>query len=168
MELFSTLGVNWMMLLAQLINFGILLAALTVLVYRPVLKLLDERRERVRKSMDDAARLESQVKEMEIARGEKLKSLDAEAKQFLDKAKEQAEHTKKEILADAQKQVEELLAKGKDQLASERTKMLGDLQSMVTRISVDLAGRIIQREFSDQDQKKLLSSLEKDLPSLIK
>ena len=46
-ELFATFGVNWKLLLAQAVNFGLLLTVLTYFLYKPVLKIIDERREKV-------------------------------------------------------------------------------------------------------------------------
>jgi len=168
MELLNTLGVNWTMLVAQLINFGILLVALTYLLYRPVLRVIDERRERVRQSMDHASKLEHQVAEMEKERKKRLKEMDDQSKSFLEQSRQQAEAAKKEILDSAQGEVNQLLEKGRKQLDDERRKLLTDLQKTVTTVSVQLAEKILEREFSDADQKRLLQGLERDVPSLIK
>ena len=45
--LFSAFGVDWQLLLIQLVNFALLLAALTYFLYKPVLRIIDERREKV-------------------------------------------------------------------------------------------------------------------------
>ncbi len=46
-DLFATFGVNWKLLIIQAVNFGVLLGALTYLLYKPVLKILDERRSKI-------------------------------------------------------------------------------------------------------------------------
>jgi F-type H+-transporting ATPase subunit b len=168
MELLNTLGVNWTMLVAQLLNFGILLVALTYLLYKPVLKLIDERRERIRQSMEHAEKLEVQVQEMEKERKKRMKELDDQAKTFLEQAREQAEGTKKQILDGAKAEVDQMLEKGRKQLHDEKQKLLTDLQKTVSSVSVSLAEKILEREFSDADQKRMLSELERDVPSLIK
>ena len=76
MELLSKLGIDWKLLLAQVVNFGILLGVLTVFVYRPLLDLLDARRERIAKAMEDAGRIEGQKKEMEQIRITELQKID--------------------------------------------------------------------------------------------
>jgi F-type H+-transporting ATPase subunit b len=50
-ELFATFGVNWKLLLIQAVNFGVLLTALTYLLYRPVLRIIDERREKIQEGV---------------------------------------------------------------------------------------------------------------------
>jgi len=46
-DLFAAFGVNWKLLLVQAVNFGLLLSALTYFLYKPVLRMIDERREKV-------------------------------------------------------------------------------------------------------------------------
>lgn len=168
MEMLQTLGVNWGMLIAQMINFGILLVALSYLLYRPVMRVLDERRERVRQSMEHASTLERQVEEMEKQRKTRMKEMDDQAKEFIAQAKQQADGMKKEIVDGAKAEVDQMLEKGRKQLDDERRKLLTDLQKTVTTVSVQLAEKILEREFSEADQKKLLQNLERDVPSLIK
>jgi len=55
-ELFSAFGVNWKLLLIQAVNFGLLLAALTYFLYKPILKIIDERREKVAEGVRTAER----------------------------------------------------------------------------------------------------------------
>src|SRR3989344_2735109 len=109
MEMIQTLGINLGMLIAQAINFGILLVVLTYLLYKPVLRVIDERRERVRHSVEHAAALEKQVQEMERERKKQMKEMDDQARTFLEQAKQQAEGAKKEILAQTKTEVDQML-----------------------------------------------------------
>ncbi|MFA5800107.1 MAG: hypothetical protein WC840_04070, partial [Candidatus Peribacteraceae bacterium] len=78
MELLTKLGINWQLLLAQIVNFLIVLGVLGAFVYKPILNLLDARTERIRKAMEDAKRIENQAKEMEEQRQRALRKLDQE------------------------------------------------------------------------------------------
>jgi|CXWL01.1.fsa_nt_gi F-type H+-transporting ATPase subunit b len=167
MEMLNTLGVDWSVLIAQAINFAVLLAALTYLLYKPILRMIDERRERVKQSMDHAATLEKRVSEMEQDRKNRMKEIDDQSKEFLLQAKQQADGMKKEILDAAKVEVDHLLEKGRKQLDDERRTLLADMQKTVTNVGVELAGKILSREFTDADQKRILHTLEKEIPSLI-
>ncbi|PIR50188.1 F0F1 ATP synthase subunit B, partial [Candidatus Peregrinibacteria bacterium CG10_big_fil_rev_8_21_14_0_10_54_7] len=68
MELLTKLGINWQLLLAQIVNFAIVVGVLSFFLYKPLLNLIDTRRERIRKAMEDAQRIENQAKEMEELR----------------------------------------------------------------------------------------------------
>lgn len=168
MQIFSTLGIDWQMLVAQLINFAILLTVLTFLVYKPILAVIDKRRERIQKSLDDAKKLEQRLEQMEKERGERMKEIDKEAKTLLESARSQAEKTKEKLLQEAQDDAAQLVEKGHKQLETDRRKMLADIQGTVSAVSIELAQRILQREFSDKDQARILQDVQKDLPSLIR
>ncbi len=168
MEILKTLGINWTTLVAQMVNFGILLAALMFLLYRPIMRLLDERRERIEKSMNDAKKISEQVKQMEQSQAKAMKDMDAKASAILAEAKKQAEASKAQILAVAQSETDAFVKKGREQLENDRRSMVADLEKSVAALTVKLAGKVLQREFTDTDQKRMLTSLEKDIPSLIK
>ena len=168
MELLSKLGIDWKLLLAQVVNFGMLLGVLAAFVYRPLLDLLDARRERIAKAMEDAGRIEGQKKELEPIRITELQKIDQEAGAFLERAKEQAEKIKADILQVASKEAEGLLAKGKQQLEGERARVMGEVQMILTKVILEMTEKILEREFSPDDEKRLMHSLAKDLPSLLR
>lgn len=168
MEIINTLGINVGVIVAQMVNYGILLAALTFLLYKPVLKILDERRNRIAKSMEDSRTIEHQLKEMEKSRAAAMKELDAKASAILADTKKQADGSRSEMLKAAEQEVAVLLERGKKQLEDEKRKMVADLEKTVAKASVTLAGKILEKEFSAADQTRLLSNLQKDIPALIR
>ncbi|TSC99853.1 MAG: F-type H+-transporting ATPase subunit b [Candidatus Peregrinibacteria bacterium Greene1014_49] len=167
MELLNALGIDLGVLISQLINYGILLVALTVLLYRPILKLLDERKDRIAKSMEDSKKIEHQLKEMETSRKAAMKELDQKSSALLAEAKKQADTSRSELMKAAEQEVSALLERGKKQLEDEKRKMVADLEKTVAKVTVALAGKILEREFTPADQSRLLSSLQKDIPALI-
>ncbi|MSR87268.1 ATP synthase F0 subunit B [Candidatus Peribacteria bacterium] len=168
MELITTLGIDWKLLLVQLLNFGILIVVLTVLVYRPVLRLLDDRRERIRKSVEDTKAIENQRRELDEFKNEQMKKIDLESGKFLEAAKHQAESVKKEILANAEKESSAILTKAKQALDEERGRMVREMQGNLASVVVHMAEKIIEREFSKSDQDRLIKDVEKSLPALLK
>src|SRR3989344_5394575 len=168
MELLAKLGIDWKLLLAQVVNFGILLGVLTAFVYRPLLDLRDAPRKRIPKAMENAGLIEGQKKEMEQIRITELQKIDQEAGAFLERAKEQAEKIKADILQVASKEAEGLLAKGKQQLEGERARVMGEVQMILTKVILERTEKILEREFSPDDEKRLMHSLAKDLPSLLR
>ena len=168
MELLTKLGIDWKLLLAQVVNFTILLGVLTYFVYRPLLNLLDARRERIRKALEEAERIEKQQEEMEALRTEQLRLIDKECGLFLERTKKQAEKMQREILDAAQKEAAQLLVKGRAQLTAERADVLREVQGTLTSVIVRMTEKILEREFSDADERRLLGALAKDLPTLLR
>ncbi len=166
MELLSKLGINVGLLIAQIVNFTIVVGALTYFVYKPLLNVLDKRSARIKKSMDDARKIESQKKELDEFRVEQMKKIDAEAGAFLEKAKQEADLSKQQIIAAAQEEAAKILARGEQQLTEERRRVLGEVQGQVAEMIVRLTQKILEREFSAPDQKRLLTDLTKEVSAV--
>lgn len=167
MELLQKLGVDWKLLLAQIVNFTILLSVLTFFVYRPLLRVIDERRERIRKSMDDAEAIAHAKEKITRAHEEALRNIDRECGAFLEKAKNDAERAKAEILRAATMEAQALLAKGHEQLRAERAQAMREMQKTLATAILRVTENILEREFSPRDQERILTSVERSLPSLL-
>lgn len=168
MELLTQLGVDWKLLIAQIVNFAILVGVLGFFVYRPLLDLLDARRARIAKAMSDARRVEEQTRELENFRTEQLKKIDQEVGALLERGKRQGETMREQILAEAKREADGILAKGRRQLEDERAKVMSEVQASLAAMIVRMTEKILSREFSTADQQRILSDLEKNIPSLLR
>ena len=108
-ELFSAFGVNWKLLLIQAVNFGLLLAALTYFLYKPILKIIDERREKVaegvRTAEAAAQRLAEAKEESDTLVGQAAK----QAEGLVASARLRAEEAGNEAVKEAQSRADALL-----------------------------------------------------------
>lgn len=168
MELLSKLGINWQLLIAQIVNFMVVLGVLTWAVYRPLLDLLDRRADRIRKAMEEAKRLEEEFQALDRQRIERLKKIDEEAGKLLADARTRAEAMHHEMLEKARQDTEKILEKGHQTLAAERSAALKDIQDALATVIVQLTEKLLAREFSDSDQKKILADVQSSLPSMLK
>lgn len=168
MEVLSTLGIDWKILIAQVINFLIVLIILRAFVYRPLLRVIDNRREDVKRAMSHADEVAREKSRMQKEYADILKRADEEAGAILSKAKTDAETMRAEIILVAQKEATQILQKGQRQLAEERTRVFEELQGSVAESIVTLTERIIRREFSPEDQSRILAHLKESLPALLK
>lgn len=163
MELISKLGIDWKLLVAQIINFFILLFVLYKFAYKPILEMLNKRSKMIEKAVHDSKASEERLKEIESTRQKMLAETEKEIGELLEKAKADAEVMKKGIVAAAQEQGEDLLRRAKAQIAEEKEKMAEDVKKEVVKFIVLATGKILEREFSAEDQKRLADavSLEK-------
>lgn len=166
MELIENLGINIPLLIAQIVNFFLLLFILTKFVYKPVLNVLEQRAQRVQKSMNDAKKIEEQIKEIEKMRVEKLHSTEKECGVILEKAKEEAEKTKQELLAYANMEVEKLITKGKEKLKEEKVKIVEELKQQMAAVVVNASSKILEREITKTDEEKLVHAINREISSL--
>lgn len=167
-QLLEKLGINWGLLIAQIVNFMIVLGLLSYFVYRPFLNLLDARRERVRKAMEDSKRIEDQMKEFEALRLEEMKKLDREGGEYLDKMRRKADELQEQMIATATKEAEAIVANAHKRAEDERKKMFEEVMKTVHTVVIRMTEKILEREFSDADQKRIMASLEDSLPTMLK
>lgn len=168
MELLSKLGIDGSLLLAQIVNFGLLLAVLTYFIYKPLLTLLDTRRTRIAKAMEHATQAERQAKELEAHRAAELRRIDQECGAFLEKVRQQAERMKAEILDSAKKEADQVMDRARRQLEDERARVFAEVQDTVATLITRMTEKILEREFSKSDQDRLLTSLQKELPTMLR
>lgn len=168
MELIEQLGVDWRLLIAQIVNFAILAGVLGYFVYKPLLNLLDERRDRIVKAMENAKRIEEQTRELEHFRLEQLQKVDHEIGVMMERSRRDAEIVRNRIMEEAKIETDSMLAKGRRQLEDERVRAFRDIQESLAAVIVRVTGKILEREFSDADQKRLIASMEKEIPLLLR
>jgi F-type H+-transporting ATPase subunit b len=161
-ELLTNFGVNWKLLIAQVINFGVLFYALKRFAYRPILDVMKRRENIVRKGIEDASTAEKKLMKAgedaaEIKTSAKkeahalLIEAHGEAKDIIEEAKQEAIEEKRDIMAstkkeidDAKKAGEEILAKkAADHIISGISAMLGKEMTpeLNTRLIRNLAKR---------------------------
>ena len=163
MEILYTLGIDWKLLLAQVVNFGVLAAVLAYFVYKPILKLIDSRRDAVKKSMDDVERIGRQREEMEEFRKAEMQKIEKEANRLMEFAKADVAKAKDEMVAAAKKEADDALARGRQQLETEKQRIAADLSKSAAKLVVKLTGKILEKELSPADQDRLITQLEQSV-----
>ena len=118
-EILGTFGINWKLLLIQAINFGILLLILHRVLYRPLVRMMNERQAVLEKGVKDAEDAETKLSEIEEEKQEIITDANKEAERIVasshaygkslsDEAKRDAEAQKERILKDAEAKAAEL------------------------------------------------------------
>lgn len=168
MELLTKLGINWQLLVAQVVNFLIVLSVLGYFLYRPILNLLDARTERIRKAMEDAKRIENEMKELEARRAEEMKKLDRESGEYFDRVRKQAAVLQEEMLAAAKKEAEATLANALKRIDEERRLMMEEVLRTVNGVVIRMTEKLLTREFTPADQERIARSLVAELPAMLR
>ena len=150
MELLANLGIDWRLIIAQLINFTVLLAVLYKFLYKPVLKLLHERTARIEDGLKNAEVVETKLREATAAYDAKVREARGEAQKILEATKKENEALKAELAAAAQKEVAKILESGRARLAVEKEKIMHDaeheLADLVEQATHHVLGQVLTPE----------------------
>lgn len=118
-QLVQQLGVNWELLVSQAFNFALLLIVLRIFVYKPLLKLLHDRRERIEGGLAKADEAERRLHEVdEIGKG-RIKEAETEAVRILKRTEAEAKTLEEKLLAQAKRHEEEAVAATATRLRSQ-------------------------------------------------
>lgn len=165
MELISKLGIDWKLISAQIINFALLLFVLYKFAYKPILDMLDKRSKLIEKGVNDAKKSEELLQKMQEQEKEKIAAAAREVGKMLENAKRDAEAMKKDIVAAASAQSDDMLRKTRLQMAEEKEKILVEIRREITPLIVRATSKILQREFSDADQQRLMKAVTEEIAS---
>jgi F-type H+-transporting ATPase subunit b len=132
----STFGIDWRLLLIDGINFGLLLIGLTYFLYTPILKMLEERRQKVADGVEAAHKSQVRLAEVEGERTEKLREAAAEAESLIQSARLAASQTASEKLAEAQSRAESLLSDAERQAAELKRESLEESKKESAKLIV--------------------------------
>lgn len=137
-QLFEQLGIDWHLLLSQAVNFFLLLVVLRLVVYKPLLKILHDRRQRIEEGLTKADEAERRLKEVDQLSAHKIKAAETEAIGILKKTETDAKTLEAKLLAEAKRKEEAALASMQDVLkekeAEARRALDKEAAAMVRRV----------------------------------
>ncbi len=152
-------GLNGQIFIAQLVNFAIVFIVLWIFAYKPILKILDERKEKIEKSMKQAEEMDKRVSAIEDEKGEILASAKKEAQKIAEEAQKIGEARRIEIIEAAKREVERVITKGKQQLSEEREAMLRDVRKDIVSIAIKASARILNDQIDESKSQSLAEEI---------
>ncbi|MEK7528836.1 MAG: F0F1 ATP synthase subunit B [Patescibacteria group bacterium] len=164
MEALTTLGIDFKVLAAQVVNFGILLFVLTKLLYHPILKAMDERRQRIAESLVKAEEIDRNAAAAEQELTAKRSQAKGEAAKIIDEAKATGEKDREQIVLSAETEAERLKNSAREQMEIERQGLYDETKKRVGRLALLVVTRSLQQdlgeEFYEHNINKALKEIE--------
>lgn len=165
MDLIDKLGIDLKLLIAQIVNFGILLLILTKLVYKPILNLLDKRKKMIEENVENTQKIEERLEKLEEEKERIMAEASVNAMAAVEKAKKEAEEEKQKILTNAKKEISSLAERYRAQLQEEKAQMVQEIKEEIATLIVKSSEKIIRKEFKKEDQARLESAIKDELAS---
>jgi F-type H+-transporting ATPase subunit b len=164
-ELLHSLGIDAKLLFAQALNFGIVLFVLWKFAYKPILKVLDERRERIVRGEADA---ESAAKSLQDAEKEhELLLADARrvATTILAETRTAAEAVKARAVEEAEQERARILAQAKRDAEAEKSRAMAEAKGEVADLVVMATGKVLGSELTEAHQRQLVKQALREIES---
>ena len=138
-----------------LIAFLVIWVILAKLVWPQVISMMEKRQSKIESDLEAAERAKLEAAEQAKSYEAKILEAHHEADAIVAKAKKEAEEVRSAVLAKAQREAADIIAKAHGAVDSERHKAMIELSSSVVDLSVEIAGKIIGNDLSEDEQRKL-------------
>lgn len=150
------MGINGKLLVFQVVNFLILLFVLRKLVYKPLLKFLDARRQKIEESLKKAENIDQEYQRLANIEKEEMAKAERKAVSLVEEAKKSAKEQEKEILASANEKIEKIAQERKTEISQLKIKILQEAKSEIAKYAILATQKILSRTFNQKDEEKLI------------
>ncbi len=130
-SLVLALGINWKILITQVINFGILVAILRWLLYKPLLELLEKRRKKLEEDHKNSEEIARRLAETALREEQTLAAARTRGQKLIADAERAAKALKESLVADARKEAAQVIEAGTRALEEDRVKLAADLRKEI-------------------------------------
>lgn len=158
-ELIEKLGIDGKILIAQIINFGILLVVLYKLLYKPILDVLERRKKTIEKSLKDAADISERMEHAEVEIGMKLTEAKREASRILEEARKMAEDERQKRKEEAAREVQDMREKVRAEIEEEKRGIINEARQEIGGLVVELAEKVIRKNLDKKEEEVIAADI---------
>jgi F-type H+-transporting ATPase subunit b len=159
----GTLGVNWKLFLAQLVNFGIVLFVFWKWVVKPLGATLTARQEKIESGLKNAAYMEDEKRKFEEWKVGEMQKVRTDAEKVLKTATDTAEKIKQETVTGAQAQANKIIEQAKSAIEGEKTQMLKEVKASVAELVVMASEKILKSKLDSKKDHELVAESVKEI-----
>ncbi|VAW32092.1 hypothetical protein MNBD_CPR01-399 [hydrothermal vent metagenome] len=145
-KLFAAFGVNTKLLIAQVVNFGILLAALTYFLYKPLMRSLEARQKVVTQGVEDAQRASEKLASADTVSAERVEKAENTAEQIVTNARDIAQTERVRLLKEAEERARAFTADAEARAKESIAKMQRESEKDITRLAILAAEKAIRKQ----------------------
>ena len=154
----ESLGINLSGLIAQIVNFTLLVVLLYLLLYKPVLRMLNQRKERIARSMADVDAAREAAAKAQIEYDRKVAEAQRKAQEIIAQAAQASDKVGSDIKAEAQREADVIRQKARAEAEQERAHILAEVQSQIASLSMAATERVLGQGIDANTQRKLIDS----------
>ena len=156
------LGIDLPSLLSFLISFFILFGLLTLILYRPVTRMLDERSAKINESLQEAERIKKETVQAEESVKAQIEAGRKEGQAIIAQASQIAERVKEEARDGAKDEANALIAKARTEIEREREESYNQLRQEFVDLAISAAEKVINQSLDKKAHQKLIEEVLKE------
>ena len=161
----ETFGFDTKIFLSQVISFIIVALVLRRFAYKPILAVLEERRQRIAEGLLNAEKIKQQLADAEQRHAEILSQANAQAQKMIDDARSSAAHVAEQKQQEAIAAAEQIVAKAREASAIEHERTMTELKRELGRLVVDTTAKVTGKVLTSEDQRRLQEEASRQIES---
>lgn len=155
-ELVKTFHIDWKLLIAQIVNFGIVLGVLYFFALKPLLKVMAKRNQDITQSLQDAEAVKQKLHEAERTKEQIVTEAKQEAQIIIEKSYTAAEKLREQKLHETRRELEQLSEKAKHDIQSEQEKSLREAKAAVAELVVAASSKVLEKNIDYAANKRFI------------
>jgi len=152
-------------ILAQMLNFFILVWILHRFAYKPLVGMMNARKEQIANDLASAEQSRLEAEQIKADYAAQIAKARQEAQEIVEKAHHQAKVSTAEEVAAARSQIETEKERARQDIAIERDRAMNSLRNEVVSLSVAMAGKVVAKDMNSETNTKLIEDAIRQLDS---
>jgi F-type H+-transporting ATPase subunit b len=153
------LGLNWQGLLASLINFGLLMFVLWLVLYKPVVNMLDKRAAKIKEGLEKADEMKLAAERAKEEQAAAIELGRKEGQAIVARAEQIAARIREEAQEQAKGEAERFLAKARAEIEMDKQRAVAELRAQVADLAMLAAGRVVGQSLDNTAHYRLIEEV---------
>jgi len=162
------LGIEWPVLISQLVAFVILFVVLRLVLYKPMLRWMDERSKKIKESLEQAEAVKTQSIHAEDEVKKQMQAASKQGQELIAWASQNGEEIRKKALEQAKLDAEGLIVRARQEIKTERDGAIDEIRREFADLTVLAAGKVIGKSLDTESHRELIDKVLKESQTLKK
>jgi len=162
------LGISLPTLLAQIINFVILLVLMYLVAYRPIMRMFDERSRKIKESMEQTEFIKEQAAKAEEESEKRIEAASKEGQELVSRAVRTGDEIRQQAQQEAKQDAESLVTRARTEIQRERDEAIDELRKEFADLTIMAAEKVIDRSLDKEAHRQLIDKVLKESTTLKK
>ncbi len=155
--------INFLQILFQAINFGVVFGAITILLYKPIMKMLDERAKKTEEARLAAEKTIKEKDEIEALKKKSKTQSERDAAKAFEKAEGEAKEMKTKLSKDAKDEIKDWKEREMKKWEQEKVSMKKDMEKSTMEMAIAIASKVLGKQVDKKEHATLIASSIKEL-----
>jgi len=153
------LGIDPLRLVLQIVNFLILLFLLNRLLFKPVLRMMDQRAAKIRESVDEAQRMQQLADEIREMNEKSVEEAKHRANELINAATHTAAQMREQAAQQAREEAERMIERARDEIQLERDRAIADVRKEAVNLAIYAAGKVVERDLDADKHREFVEKV---------